>query len=271
TYLQVENIRRVNLNALKGFTCDNYNLLRDLAHVEALTVPLKEKKSGPVPIEALENLQRLSSTLNAPSEAVDLTCLPRLRSCALTWNTGMRSVFDCAALERLYLTGLKAPDADALSALRSLKSLQLAHTSMTSLAPIAGTSTLERLDLKVARQLESIEAVAGLPKLLCLYIAEAHKITSLEPVRHLKNLEALILVDCGEIDSLAPLADLIALKAVCFSGAKTTIKDGDLSPLTQLPNLGMLMFGARRHYSHKLTKKWSWDNFNTPDALLKAA
>ncbi len=33
----------------------------------------------------------------------------------------------------------------------------------------------------------------------------------------------------------------------------------------------MLMFGARRHYSHKLTEKWSWENFNMPDTVLKAA
>ena len=271
TYLQVENIRRLSLNPLKVFSCEDYSFLRDLPHLEALTVPLKDKMTGPVPLEALENLQWLSSTLNTPPETVDLPRLTHLRSVALAWGKTVRSLFECEALERLSLTGLKGPDAAALSTLSNLKSLQLAHTSMTTLAPLAGHHKLERLDLTVARKLESIEAVAELPQLLCLYIAEAHKITSLEPVRRLKNLEALILVDCGEIESLAPLAELKALKAVSFAGSKTVIQDGDLSPLTQLPNLGMLMFGARRHYSHKLIKKWSWDNFNTPGNLLKAA
>lgn len=271
TYLQVGGIRRVSLNTLRGFSCDDYSFLPGLNHLEALNIPLRNKASGPVPLEALERLQWLSSLQYAPSEPVNLTRLPRLRSCALRWGKPVASVFGCEALERLYLSGLKRDDAARLEALKDLKSLQLAHTSMTTLAPLAGHRKLERLDVIVGRQLESIEALADLPQLLCLYIAETHKISSLEPIRHLKNLQALIIVDCGEIDSLAPLADLKALKAVSFAGAKTTIRDGDLSPLTGLPNLAMLMFGARRHYSHKLVKKWNWENFNSPDALLTPA
>ncbi len=28
------------------------------------------------------------------------------------------------------------------------------------------------------------------------------------------------------------------------------------------------MFGARRHYSHKIFEPWNWDNFDSPDRLL---
>ena len=78
----------------------------------------------------------------------------------------------------------------------------------------------------------------------------------------------LNLTDCGELDSLAPLSGLRSLKALAFAGAKTTLRDGDLRPLLDLPKLSMVMFGARRHYSHKIVKRWSWDNLEQPDRLL---
>ena len=270
-HLKSMGVRRVHLNALKGFTAPDFEFLAELDHLKALTLPLRDKKTGCIPLEALSELQQFRSTQYPFCEPVDLSRLVNLRSCALAWGPHMRSVFGCERLERLYLTGLKAKDAQGLAALSNLKSLQLAHTSLTSLTPISGHSGLERLDLIVARKLESLEPLADLAGLRCLYLAETHNILSLDHVRPLKNLEALIIVDCGEIASLAPLAELTKLKAVSFAGAKTTIRDGDLSPLTGLEQLSMLMFGPRRHYSHKLIKKWNWANFDQPDTLLKAA
>lgn len=270
-HLKAMGVHRVNLNALKGFSSPDFEFLAELDHLKALTLPLRDKKTGRVPLETLRELQQLRSTQYPFSEPVALAQLANLRSCALAWEAHVRSVFECERLERLYLAGLKATEARSLPALANLKSRQLAHTSLASLAPIAGQAGLERLDLIVARKLMSLEPLADLTSLRCLYLAEAHKISSLDHLRPLKNLEALIIVDCGEIKSLAPLAELPKLKAVCFAGAKTTILDGDLSPLTGLAQLGMLMFGPRRHYSHKLIKKWNWANFDQPDTLLKAA
>jgi len=39
--------------------------------------------------------------------------------------------------------------------------------------------------------------------------------------------------------------------------------------LEDLPELAMLMFGPRKHYSHRLVKTWSWSHFSTPDRLLE--
>ncbi|MEM1199266.1 MAG: hypothetical protein AAGI06_08165 [Pseudomonadota bacterium] len=270
-HLKQKGIRRVKLNALKGSLAPDFEFLSELDHLKALTLQLRDKNTGPVPLEALNDLQQFRCTHVPFSAPLNFASLSNLRSCALAWGLHMRSVLSCERLERLYLTGLKATESQGLAALSSLKSLQLAHTSLASLAPIAGLTGMERLDLMVARKLESLEPLGELTKLRCLYLAEAHKISSLEHLRPLKNLEALIMVDCGEIESLRPLAELKKLKAVCFAGAKTTIRDGDLSPLTGLEELAMLMFGSRRHYSHKLIKKWNWANYDQPDTLLKAA
>ena len=71
------------------------------------------------------------------------------------------------------------------------------------------------------------------------------------------------------LKSLKPLKDIKSLKAFSFTGEKTMIEDKDLSVLTTLPKLSMLMFGHRRGYSHKLVKQWDWKNYDNPDKLLE--
>ena len=90
----------------------------------------------------------------------------------------------------------------------------------------------------------------------------------LEFVRELSQLEVLLISNDGEIESLSPVSRLKKLKALAFGGS-TTIKDGDLSQVAHLPELAMLMFAPRRHYSHELLKEWDWNNFNHPDKLLR--
>ena len=63
------------------------------------------------------------------------------------------------------------------------------------------------------------------------------------------------------------MAGLRKLRAVAFASDKTTVRDGDLSPLLDLPKLTMVMFGARRHCSHKIVEPWNWDNCDRPDRL----
>jgi hypothetical protein len=87
-------------------------------------------------------------------------------------------------------------------------------------------------------------------------------------VRSLAALEVLRLEDDGELESLEVLGSLKNLQAVSLVGS-TTVKDGDLSALESLPRLSMLAFAPRRHYTHKLLKKWSWADFGKPDKLLE--
>jgi hypothetical protein len=94
-------------------------------------------------------------------------------------------------------------------------------------------------------------------------------LSSLEFVKPLTSLEVLIISDNKNIDSLEPVSLLKKLKALSFAGPSTNILDGDLSKLQELPMLAMLSFKARKHYTHKLVKKWSWENLNNPDILLE--
>jgi len=254
------------LNAARGWRCDDYAFLGELPGLELLSI-VAAPLEGPLPVAAIAGLRSLHLDRALP-QAVDLASLHALRSCRLTWSAAAASLFDCHDLERLSLAGLKTKRFDRLSWLTALEALSLRGSNIAMLEDLAGLDRLAHLELKICRSLAGLDGVETLAGLRSLTLNEGHKVHDLRPLAALEKLEVLNLTDCGELDSLAPLAGLRNLKAVAFAGEKTTLRDGDLSPLLELPKLSMVMFGARRHYSHKIVKPWNWDNFDSPDRLL---
>lgn len=82
-------------------------------------------------------------------------------------------------------------------------------------------------------------------------------------------MKVLDLSDSGNIPSIEFIQNLIKLQSFAFAGSNTYIEDGDLLPLTKLKKLSMLMFTPKKNYSHKLLKKWNWENFDSPEVLLE--
>jgi internalin A len=83
-----------------------------------------------------------------------------------------------------------------------------------------------------------------------LEIGTCRKIRVIDEVSSLAKLREFYLDNVGDIQSLKPLAQLSQLHRVTFVES-TNILDGDLSPLVGLPNLELVAFQNRRHYSHR--------------------
>jgi len=141
--------------------------------------------------------------------------------------------------------------------------------NMRSLEPPAALKKLEKLELIDCRNFEDLSAVESLPNLRWLAIDGSKKVRSLGPVGKLETLQVLDLSNVGRIPSLAFVASLKKLRALAFAGTNTSIEDGDLSILGSLPDLSMLMFAPRKHYSHRLLKPWDWSDFYQPGKLLE--
>ena len=268
----VENFVRKNkvyglyLNTAKGWTGTEYDFLDRLDWLQLLDV-LSGEKINLFPVSRLSNLRRLR-IISGGGERINFAALNELKRCSLRWWRGARSVFDCGALESLAIDRLPAKESEGLARLQNLRDLTIYSQSITSLDSIAHLTKLEKLELNRFRNLESLDGIENLQSLRSLKINECNRLSDLAPLRALTNLEHLVVSDWGTIETLAPIVKLKKLRALSFSGARTTIADGDLSPLEELPQLSMLMFGSRRHYSHKLIKHWDWNNFDSPDSLL---
>ena len=131
------------------------------------------------------------------------------------------------------------------------------------------TRQVRELLLLYCRKLTEIDGLDRFERLKWLVIDGSKAIQDFRVVSALPDLEVLNLSGSGKIKSLAFLRPLKKLRAFCFAGSTTSVEDGELSPLEDLPELSMLMFGPRKHYTHRLVKGWSWSHFSTPDQLLE--
>lgn len=269
-FLKKHDVGGLSFYYRDGFRCDDYTFLKDLPFITLFHVPYPDADVDvdPIPVPDLTGLTRLVAQFKV-GHTVAIDQLPKLQSCTMQWQPKLHSVFDAKALQRLQITGLNWQKTDRLADLQSLSNLDVAHSGIRSFAPIAELRHLDRLSLSVCHRLETLDGIENLQSLRCLHLVEVSKVTSLERLASLKNLEVLTIADGRDIESIAPLAGLVNLKVLWIAGTKAKIIDGDLTPLTRLPNLAMLTLGNKRHYSHRAIKKWDWSNIDSPSRQLE--
>lgn len=265
-YIEKIDARALYVNVSKGWKGTDFRFLSRLRNIEELNL-IASKCEHLEAIEEMYNLQSLSLTCDTAS-TVDFSRLPKLTECYLLWWPGAASIFNAVQLERAYLDGVRLKDFTPLGNLRKVRHLTIANANIENLDPLLGFDHLERLELLDCKKLSAFDVIGRLISLKRLTIRGSKALSDLSFLGSLKDLEVLILSDNGSLASLEPLRDLHRLKAVAFAGS-STIDDGDLTVLTGLERLSMLMFAPRRHYSHKLIKPWNWRNFDHPDTLLE--
>jgi internalin A len=206
------------------------------------------------PLEQLgESLEQLSVDAS-PTASLDLSAFPRLRDLFGPWELVRETLDRPTHLEKLVTTDYGGAD----------------------LKPLTMQPSLQRITLKVARELETLDGAAQLPTLTSLWIQGAHRLhsldaltssaptlrefklegcrrlTAIEPISELTELRVLGLSECGELPSFAPLASLARLETLIAFGT-TRVADGDLSPLLGLSHLREIAMRTRPSYKPSLT------------------
>ncbi len=271
-YLEKKDAKGLSLSFHDGFSYEDPDFLSGLPFVELFEMShfKPEFNLANLQIEQLTQLRRFVA-MDKLAREIDLTTFTNLQSCTVKWQPKAASVFALKGLKRLQIYSLNWQKTDGLSRLKTLENLEIAHSGIRSFEPISELKNLKRLALSVCHGLESLEGIASLQDLKCLHLDEVHKVTDLKCLEPLQNLEVLTIADGRSIQSVAPLEGLKNLKAVWIAGTKTTIVDGNLEPITHLPNLAMLTLGNKRHYSHRVVKKWDWNNLHKPERQLELA
>lgn len=266
-FIDANEIDALCLNSAKGWASRDYQFLSTLNNIKAIDIIAGGENINLESIESMSSLRELSIAASTKC-VVDFSKLRKLRTCFLNWWPGAASIFSASWLTDFAIDELKISDAKAISGLTSLRRLALSNTDINSLDFLPAMKELEILELLNCKKINTFSNIATLKALKWLRIDGTKKLKSIQFVSDCEKLEVIDISDCGEIESLRPVEKLIGLKALAFSG-NTNVLDGEFLSLTKLPKLSMLMFNSRKHYSHSLTKRWSWNNFDCPDLLLE--
>lgn len=261
-----EGIKALYLNSSKGWVDHDCSFLDQVPEIEELSI-IAAKVVGLESLHSLKQLRELEVTCSSTS-VVDFTQTPMLERVYVYWWAGAASLFNCESLRRVHLDKIaRLPEGWHRNWLK-LQEFTLANSSQPRLDDLEQRSSLSKLELLNLSRLEDFSVIGRVPSLRWLAICGCKSLKRIDFLRALVALEVLRLEDDGELESLEVLSSLRNLQAVSLVGT-TTVNDGDLSPLEALPRLSMLAFAPRRHYTHKLLKRWSWADFGKPDTLLE--
>jgi hypothetical protein len=241
-------IAELELNRGKGWRGKSLEFLSNFPELLALSIV--GRTAGPIePIHRLHNL-RLLRVLAYCKNEIRFHEFPHLIDCGIQWRPKAMSVFDALGLRVLFINGFSGTDTRQFGRLTSLESLAILGSPIRSLEGLAPLHELRSLRLGDLRQLLSLIGIESLIRLEKLEIGTCRKIRVIDEVSSLAKLREFYLDNVGVIQSLKPLAQLSQLHRVTFVES-TNILDGDLSPLVGLPNLELVAFQNRRHYSHR--------------------
>ncbi|TGK83770.1 hypothetical protein EHQ31_03395 [Leptospira montravelensis] len=261
------NILGLFYNFVKGSKATNFDFLEKLSHFQLLNIIS-------TPIDNLDKIKYLSelkvlSLQCHIKKRIDFSNLQKLEKCFLYWNKGADSIFKCNNIKNLSIDSFKSKYIPQNWSNEKLIQLEIYRSDLVDLKKIKLLKNIRKLSLYDCKKLSDLDDLELFENLEWQTINGSKQIKNFTVISKLKKLKVLDLSDSGNIPSIEFIQNLIKLQSFAFAGSNTYIEDGDLLPLTKLKKLSMLMFTPKKNYSHKLLKKWNWENFDSPEVLLE--
>ncbi len=259
--IESESVGALFLNSEFKWSCDDYSFLASIPKVKEIHI-LDSHSRGIGAIESQIELTEL--TVDAPDAySIDFAKLVNLRKLFTYGNKQNDTLYQCVSLEDLYINELKFGDRHELGKLINLKKLSIANANLTKLDFLSSLTQLEWLELANCKKVVSFEPISTLLALKRLHINEYKDIGDISFLQNLKDLEVLV-IEAGKVNSIKPIGGLVKLKALSIYGMTAGIQDGDVEPIANLKNLGILDIQNRKSYNYNIEKHWNWDDVDKP-------
>lgn len=247
-FMKSENIFSMTLNYMHGFVANDLMCLEKFDFVKRINIVNSIKDISP--IYHLKNLETLILQTE-DNNPVDFSRFPNIKEIAFDWRQKSDSLYNCTNLEELRIWSYKSStnDLTKFSNLKNLKKLKMVTSSIQSLQGIEKLQNLESLELSYFSKLTDIEPVKYLKNLTNLTFTSCKAIQSFEPISNLTQLKRLVFDKMGDMPTVKTFSMLVNLEQLGWH-EKTTVTDGDLTPLFNLKKLKRFHITRRKHYSH---------------------
>jgi len=248
TILTDNHVVELELNDSKGWKGESIDFIRKFRHIKSLTLidmNIKNIQS----INELCNLEDLS-LITYSKKSIDFSKFPKLTTLDFEWISGSTSLFELKHIQDLSINRFNDKNLELFSKLTSLKKLSLMNSRISSLENICHLRSLNSLSLINLTKVENCLCLSNLSNLEDITIHSCKKISDISSLFCLQNIKKMHILDMGNIQSISGIETMTNLKEFLFYES-TNIIDGDLSSLTQLPNIEKVFFQNRKHYTHK--------------------
>ncbi|MFQ2342550.1 hypothetical protein ACK317_10355 [Aeromonas dhakensis] len=242
-----ENISVLRLSQSAGWSGNDISFISDLTCLSGVEIYSWGVKDI-TPLESISNLEYFGLQCDF-TKAPDFSMLKKLKVFKALWRPKAKTIFSCDELNLLNIVNYPSEDLAELNRMSLLRCLQLTSKKIRTLSGIEELSSLSTLDLVDCPRLEDISGIDKCQHIEIVEIENCKRVYDIAMLSGLKNLKVVVLTDCGTVKSLRALAHSQSLESLIFIG-DTTIEDGDLASLLDIPTLKEMRFANKRHYTH---------------------
>ncbi|MFC4323293.1 leucine-rich repeat domain-containing protein [Litchfieldia salsa] len=246
-----KEIKNLRLSRFTGWADKDVSFLKTLPFLKGVEVYADDIKDLSAMYD-LKSLEYIGLDCNLSFD-LDMINFKKLKTLQVKWNKHFKNMFNVSSIESLNIIKYPNEDLVALSNYSNLKKLQLTSTKLKTLKGIDNLINLKAVDLFKCNQLESLESIDHLESLEEFEAENCKKLNNLYQLSNLTNLKTLLIEDCGKIQSIKPLKYCLNLIKV-WLGGDTTIIDGNLEVIINLPKLKEFWFVNKKHYNIKVSE-----------------
>jgi Leucine-rich repeat (LRR) protein len=233
------------VNTALGFEGDNLDFLREVGP-RLVSLEVIGSFSSDVAIENCVNLEELNLNTDCRHK-LDWQTLPVLRY-LFVYSERINPTFETLGhLLSAHVYGAGDAELCLIAELRNLQKLTLSSCKASSLPEELEGDGLAALAIRRGTRMGNFSAISRFVNLESLTIVQCSRLTEIDFVTSLRRLRSLNISENGKIRSLQPIMNCRDLETLYFYGS-TTVEDGDLSVLAQLPHLTRAHFQPKRHY-----------------------
>lgn len=227
----------------------NLSFLEEFPNLLYLEV-VDQKRIDTRPLSSLENLRGLR--LETPGTGIDFGWFPELEVFVGDWHIDNCNQHLNRELRQLRIWHYKPRSADLsdLSRFTRLETLHLTQTNISTLSGIESLEDLRYLEIAYAPNLRSLEALTAESGVRELSLKNAKQIESYVPIAAIPYMRRLKISSCAEMPDLKWTRCMQRLDFLSF--VETTVADGDLSPLLDLPLLEYVGTMDKKRYNYKM-------------------
>lgn len=246
--LNDSEIKELELNDGKGWSCNSLDFINNLPDLKALTI-IDLKIENIEPIHFLKGLLKLE-IITYCKTPLNFKSFPNLIECSLEWRRGSETLFELANLKTLFINNYDKKESNAFSSFSKLEDLSILNSKTVNLEGVSQLGELKKLRIANLKYLNDLKGLEYLKQLEVLEIQKCKSVNDVSPIFLINRLNHLSLIDLGVIRSLKGIDNLTDLSTLLFYES-TNVEDGDLTPLFKLKKLKKISFQNRKHYSHK--------------------
>lgn len=243
--IKEHGIRKLTLSISMSWWEDSIDFISELPPLDAIIISTNDRLDL-APLFSQSCLKELILP-DCFKGKFDPSKFQHLEHLATRWSTGLQNLPACMGLKRLTISAYPYEDFAPIETLSRVEQLTVFSKKLISLKGLSAFQNLKTLNLFYCSNLVDVGPLNDCQILREIDLSWSKRLIKLPDALAISGLKKFSMNVSGGLESLIAIKNCLGLEEVSFYGS-TSIKDGQIAFLADLPFLREARFKNRTHY-----------------------